>query len=115
MLPESPVDGVTMEMARVVASYQEAIVQSVAERTRTALSRRGYKALVLGGGVSLNSRIRTVLSVAAKRAGVPLLMAKPKYCGDNGAMIAGLAYFKRTITGDEAMKIDVHPSLEAGD
>lgn len=115
MLPESPVDGVTMEMARVVASYQEAIVQSVAERTRTALSRRGYKALVLGGGVSLNSRIRTVLSVVAKRAGVPLLMAKPKYCGDNGAMIAGLAYFKRTITGDEAMKIDVHPSLEAGD
>ena len=115
MLPDSPVEGVTMEMARVVASYQEAIVQSVAERTRTALSRRDYKALVLGGGVSLNSRIRTVLSVVAKRAGVPLLMAKPKYCGDNGAMIAGLAYFKRTISGDEAMKVDVHPSLEAGD
>ena len=48
-------------------------------------------------------------------ANVPLLMAKPKYTGDNGAMIAGLAYYRRNVSGDDAMKIDVAPSLQVGD
>ena len=115
MLPDSPFEGVTLEQARVVASYQEAIVQSVAERTRFALGRRDYRALILGGGVSLNSRMRTVLSSVARRCGVPLLMAKPKYCGDNGAMIAGLAFYRRAHEGEDALRIDVRPSLEAGE
>ena len=105
---------VTREVARVVASYQEAIVQAVADRTRRVLGRRKCRALILGGGVSLNSRLRDVLSDVAARAGVELLMARPKYCGDNGAMIAGLAYYRRNITGEDAMRIDVAPSLEAG-
>ena len=102
------------ETERIVASYQEAIVQALAERTATALRRRPYKALVLGGGVSLNSRVRAVLTDVCRRAKIPLLMAKPKFCGDNGAMIAGLAYYRRNIMGDDAMRIDVSPSLEVG-
>ena len=101
-------------LEKVVTSYQEAIVQAVADRSRTALGRRKYKAFILGGGVSLNSRLRTVLSKVAEDAGVPLLMAKPKYCGDNGAMIAGLAYTRYNITGEESFAIDVAPSLEVG-
>ena len=50
--------------------------------------------------MSLNSRIRAVLTEVAKDAGVPLLMAKPKYTGDNGAMIAGLAYYRRNHVAD---------------
>ncbi len=106
---------VDLEVARVVASYQEAIVQAVADRTRRVLKRRpACRALLLGGGVSLNSRLREVLADVAAKAGVELLMAKPKYCGDNGAMIAGLAYYRRNIVGDAAMRIDVAPSLEVG-
>ena len=104
---------VTPEVARVVASYQEAIVQAVADRTRAALRRQRYRALVLGGGVSLNSRIRAVLTEVAADAGVPLLMAKPKYTGDNGAMIAGLAYYRRNHV-DDAMTLDANPCLEVG-
>ena len=100
------------EIPRIVASYQEAIVQAVAERTACALRRRAYRALIVGGGVSLNSRLRDVLAGTCARAGVPLLMAKPKYCGDNGAMIAALAYYRRNKTGDEAMSLDVAPSLD---
>ena len=102
------------ELSRVVASYQEAIVQAVADRTRAALRRTRYSALVLGGGVSLNSRIRAVLADVCAEAGVPLLMAKPKYTGDNGAMIAGLAYYRRNHV-DDALALDANPSLEVGD
>ena len=101
------------ETPRLVASYQEAIVQAVAGRTRTALRRARYRSLVVGGGVSLNSRLRTVLAQVADEAGVRLLLAKPRYCGDNGAMIAGLAYFRRG-TAPDAAKLDVCPGLEVG-
>ncbi len=50
----------------------------------------------------------------AAESKVPLLMAQPKYCGDNGAMIAGLAYWRRNHVGDDALRLDVCPSLEAG-
>ena len=105
---------VTPDVARVVASYQAAIVGAVADRSRAALRRKRYRAFVLGGGVSLNSRIRAVLSDVARDAGVPLLMAKPKYTGDNGAMIAGLAFYRRNHVAD-AMSLDVNPSLLVGE
>ena len=100
------------KIPQIVASYQEAIVQAVADRTLTALKRRKCKSLIVGGGVSLNSRLRTVLGEVCKRAGVKLLMAQPKYCGDNGAMIAALAYYRRNKSGEEAMRLDVSPSLD---
>ncbi len=103
-----------VDIPRVVASYQEAIVQVVADRTRRALKRRDYRSLIVGGGVSLNSRLRTVLAEVAQQAGVELLTAEPKFCGDNAAMIAGLAYYRQNIRGDAAMLIDACPSLEVG-
>ena len=102
------------EVPRIVASYQEAIVQAVADRTRRALRRRTCRALIVGGGVSLNSRLRAALREVAAQEGVELLMAKPKYCGDNGAMIAGLAYYRRNHVED-AMALDVNPCLEVGE
>lgn len=105
---------VTLELARVVSSYQEAIVGAVADRTRTALKRGDYRSFIIGGGVSLNSRLREVLKRTAENEGVEFLTAKPKYCGDNGAMIAALAYYRRNLTGEAALAADVSPSLELG-
>ena len=102
------------DLPRTVASYQEAIAQSLADRTRRALRRTGRKTLVIGGGVSLNSRIRETLSSVAASEGATLLAAAPKYCGDNGAMIAGLAFHRRAVEGAAALAIDVAPSLETG-
>lgn len=105
---------VTPEVAHVVASYQEAIVQAIADRTRAALRRGSYRAFVLGGGVSLNSRVRAVLTKVCSAAHVPLLMAKPKFTGDNGAMVAGLAFYRRNVSGAAALHADVSPSLQVG-
>ena len=104
-----------LEKAALVAAYQEAIVGTLADRTLTALRRRSYKALIVGGGVSLNGRLRARLSEVARRAGVQLCLAAPKNCGDNAAMIAGLAYYRRNLVGEAALAVDVHPTLQAGD
>ena len=108
-------DGAIPEIPRICASYQRAIVASLADRTAAALKRRRYRALIVGGGVSLNGALREALKDVAEKAGVTLLLAKPKYCGDNAAMIAGLAYCRRNLMDAEALAVDVHPSLEAGD
>ena len=100
---------------RIAAAYQEAIVGAIADRTARALGRRAYRALVVGGGVSLNGRLRAKLKEVADSAGVELMLAAPKNCGDNAAMIAGLAFYRRNLTGEAALKVDVHPSLDAGD
>jgi tRNA A37 threonylcarbamoyltransferase TsaD len=46
---------------------------------------------------------------------VQLLLAEPKYCGDNAAMIAGLAYWRRNVTDDAALAVDVDPTLRPGE
>ena len=103
------------EVAEIVASYQEAIVGALADRTARALSLKKYNALAVGGGVSLNGRLRDRLREVAAAANVPILLSEPKYCGDNAAMIAGLAGIGVGVKGDAGMKLDVAPSLEAGD
>jgi tRNA A37 threonylcarbamoyltransferase TsaD len=45
---------------------------------------------------------------------VRLLLAEPKFCGDNAAMIAGLAGAGGGVTGDRALRLDVTPALEVG-
>ena len=103
------------EKARIVAAYQEAIVGALADRTSRALRRKSYRALVVGGGVSLNGRLRARLAEVAQAAGVQLLLAEPKYCGDNAAMIAGLAFWRRNVTDDAALTVDVDPTLRPGE
>ena len=103
------------DVPRICASYQRAVVEAIADRTRAALRRNRYSSLVVGGGVSLNASLRAKLSQVAAEAGVRLLLSPPRYCGDNAAMIAGLAFWRRNLAGDAALAADVNPTLEAGE
>ncbi len=99
------------KIAVVAASYQEAIVRALAERCDLALQSGSYRSLAVGGGVSLNARLRETLTALAARRGVKLLLAPPQYCGDNAAMIAGLAGTGAGIR-QGALALDVVPNLE---
>jgi N6-L-threonylcarbamoyladenine synthase len=108
-LKAHPLSGSAAELADLAASYQEAIVDALVSRTRKAV--RGSRCLVVGGGVSLNSVLRVRLQAMAAEEGVRLLLAKPRYCADNAAMVGGLAGVGRGITGEAARTLDVDPSL----
>ena len=98
-------------LADVAASYQEAIVEALAGRCRTALKRGDVGALAVVGGVSMNSRLRTRLGEIAAEGGVRLLLSKPAYCADNAAMIAGLAGAGRGVRGDASLAMDINPNM----
>lgn len=54
------------------------------------------------------------LRQVADAAGVRLLLAEPRFCGDNAAMIAGLAGSGGGVRGLAALGLDVAPALETG-
>jgi N6-L-threonylcarbamoyladenine synthase len=77
------------------ASFQQAIVESVADRVRTAMAmfRRREEPgkplrLVAAGGVAANQRLRASLAAEAEAAGFSLHVPPVALCGDNAAMIA---------------------------
>jgi N6-L-threonylcarbamoyladenine synthase len=102
------------DVPEIAASYQEAIVGALVDRCAYALNKGSYRALAVGGGVSLNRRLRERLTELTATCNVRLLLAEPKDCGDNAAMIAGLAGMGFGFTGDAAFLLDVVPSLEIG-
>ena len=99
------------EVATVCASYQTAIVGALTRRLEAALAGGCYRSLAVGGGVSLNGQLREALGALAERHGVALLLAEPRYCGDNAAMIAGIASAGLAGAGEGALALDVDPSL----
>jgi N6-L-threonylcarbamoyladenine synthase len=102
------------QVPEIAAAYQEAIVGALIDRCDYALRGGGYRSLAVGGGVSLNGRLRARLAELCAERGVNLLLALPKDCGDNAAMIAGLAGMGCGVTGEEAFRLDVVPALEIG-
>jgi N6-L-threonylcarbamoyladenine synthase len=61
-------------------------------KTTDAVAHFGAKRIVLCGGVACNSALRARFHDTAQRVGIPLVVAPPKYCTDNAAMVAGLAW-----------------------
>ncbi|MFT5131385.1 MAG: N6-L-threonylcarbamoyladenine synthase [Rhodothermales bacterium] len=100
-LPETlPESELPQEWLDMIASYQEAIVDALVRKSMWAVKAFGVRSLVLCGGVACNSRLREALGEAANSANCRLHIAPPKYCTDNGAMIAGLAwhYLRRGVS-----------------
>lgn len=98
------------EVARLACDYQAAVVGALVRRCGLALERTGARFLAVGGGVSLNSSLRARLAAMCETRGVRLLLALPRHCGDNAAMIAGLAGTGRGVRSPESFDLDVDPS-----
>ncbi|MCX7591155.1 MAG: tRNA (adenosine(37)-N6)-threonylcarbamoyltransferase complex transferase subunit TsaD, partial [Kiritimatiellae bacterium] len=108
-LKKHPLSPDRHEVPSLAASYQEAIVDALVERCDRALT--DEKFLAAAGGVALNSRLRARLVELAAMRNVTLVLAQPRYCADNAAMVAGLAGIGRGINDDSALDADVEPSL----
>jgi N6-L-threonylcarbamoyladenine synthase len=81
------------DVADLCASFQQAVVDVVADRLRTgiALFREKFgapNALVAAGGVAANQALRKMLHRLAFESGTVLVVPAPELCTDNGAMIA---------------------------
>ncbi len=87
------------EIADIAASFQEAVVDVLIDKTVLASRMYNVRGIALGGGVAANSRLRQRLQEVSKEIGIPVYCPSPKLCTDNAAMVAGLAY-RKYVEGD---------------
>lgn len=73
----------------IAASFQQAVVDCLLDRTRRALAQAdGATALVVAGGVAANSAVRAALEGLAADQGLAFAAPPQWLCTDNAAMIA---------------------------
>ena len=88
-------EGTSADVAR---GFQEAVVDTLAEKCRRALRQTGHERLIIAGGVGANRALRERLLKIVQGVGAQLYFPRPEFCTDNGAMIA-LAGCKRLAAG----------------
>jgi N6-L-threonylcarbamoyladenine synthase len=76
------------EIPDLVASYQEAIVDVLVEKTLRAAELHGIGRVAVVGGVAANSRLRTRFREDADKKRIQVFIPPPIFCTDNAAMIA---------------------------
>ena len=88
-LPDSEMQD---RQADIAASFQEAVTDMLVRPTIKAAMANGVGRIVLSGGVAANSRLRAKMKEEAGTAGMDVFFPAPKFCTDNGAMIALTGY-----------------------
>jgi N6-L-threonylcarbamoyladenine synthase len=94
--------------ADLAASYQRAIVESLALRVERALATTGLTRLAIGGGVAANGPLRERLSGLGVEIDVPPI----RLCTDNAAMIASAARYVEAMPYPSYLGLDVYASGE---
>jgi N6-L-threonylcarbamoyladenine synthase len=93
----------------VAASFQEAIVDVLIQKSLAACKATGIESLVIAGGVAANSRLRELAQQRCQVAGIELRIPSPLLCTDNGAMVAALGSLMSS-AGRAASAIDLSAS-----
>ena len=87
--------------ADIAASFQEAIVDVLVEKSLAAIAMTGIEHLVVAGGVGANRQLREMLTQRAAKSALSVYYPALEFCTDNGAMIA-LAGAMRLLQQDSA-------------
>ena len=99
--------------ADIAACFELAVTDTLSKKCVRAIKQTGLKSLVIAGGVSANVALREMLDTLGKKHRFKPFFPSPKYCTDNGAMIAfagALRLLKEKHTTDQDAKI---PTIKA--
>ncbi|UNM96867.1 tRNA (adenosine(37)-N6)-threonylcarbamoyltransferase complex transferase subunit TsaD [Ignatzschineria rhizosphaerae] len=76
----------------IAAGFQEALVDTLIQKSLRALKQTGATELVVSGGVGANKHLRAELRRLAETLGFNVYFPRAEFCTDNGAMVAYLGY-----------------------
>jgi len=78
----------SQDKADIAAGFQLAVAETLTIKCKRALQQTGLKRLVVAGGVSANSQIRSLLTEMTIKEQAQIYFPRLQFCTDNGAMIA---------------------------
>lgn len=99
--------------ADLCASYQHAVMDALARKTKLVLAAGDYRSIGLSGGVANNQVLQAEVEKLAQARRVPFLRAQPRHTGDNAGMIAFAAWAEREASGldERGYDLEIAPSL----
>jgi N6-L-threonylcarbamoyladenine synthase len=99
----------SQEKADVAFAFQEAVVDTIRIKCERAMDQTGLDRLILAGGVSANTELRTRLADSARSHHREVYYPPLHLCTDNGAMIAYAGYLRLKHGHQESLSIEVRP------
>ena len=106
--------GEEINRADVAASFQQAVVDVLVDKTLQAAKEHGIDKVALAGGVASNSALRAGMEAACKKAGKKLYFPSPIFCTDNAAMIGAAAYYEYKKGVRHGLDLNAVPNLKIG-
>lgn len=103
--------GEIINAADVAASFQEAVVEVLVERTLAAAARCRVDRVAVCGGVAANSALRSLFQAQSAGTGIEVLYPPPVLCTDNGAMIASVGYYRLQAGHTAPLDLNAVPNL----
>jgi tRNA N6-adenosine threonylcarbamoyltransferase len=101
-------EGRVLDASDAAASFQEAVVTILVDKTIAAAAEHGVRQIMLSGGVASNRLLRERLR---QKSPLPVLIPEPILCTDNAAMVAACGYFRMASGTASGLDMDVLPSL----
>lgn len=97
----------------LAASFQRAASRAIVLKMQRALEtfEEKPKSILVGGGVSANSRIRRELGELAHAHGLRLVLPEMRFCVDNAAMIAGLGHHRLSMGEADDLTLRASPRM----
>jgi N6-L-threonylcarbamoyladenine synthase len=101
-----------MSNVDVAASFQAAVVDVLCAKTIKAAQQVEAKGIVLGGGVSANTFLRSEMTRRGGEAGFKVALPSRAMCTDNAAMIAAAAWHRLKSDGPGELDCGAYPNLK---
>lgn len=114
LLRDMSADERTANAADVAASYREAIVTALVDKTLGAAIEAEAKTVAIAGGVAANSLLRSRMVEEGEKAGFHVVVPPFAYCTDNAAMIGMAALHGPRLEYPEYMGVEASASLPLG-
>lgn len=95
----------------VAASFQQAVVEVLTEKTIKAALDQKVKRVAVAGGVSANKALRESLESACKKHGLAFSCPEFILCTDNAAMIACAGYYEYEKGEQSDLSLNAYPNL----
>ncbi|MDA0271988.1 MAG: tRNA (adenosine(37)-N6)-threonylcarbamoyltransferase complex transferase subunit TsaD [Proteobacteria bacterium] len=102
-------DLTSQEKADVAFAFQDAVVDTIRIKCERAMEQTGLDRLILAGGVSANTELRSRLDESARKHHRQVHYPPLHLCTDNGAMIAYAGYLRLQHGHQESLSIEVRP------
>ncbi len=106
--------GIQPNIGDICASFQEAVAEVLVEKTISAARQNHINTIVVGGGVSSNTRIRDFFTARCASEGLLFYAPEPIFCTDNAAMIALAGYHSYNQSGPVSLDEDVYSRSALG-